>query len=878
MKNKFMKWVAALGLLGAATGAFAGNRTWEAGEWIYDQISTPSNPASGKNKLYTKSGGGVYVLTSGGTETQLVLAGSSPSFVNTTLSGYLATNRRDESSSATLNAMSSASSFVKLTSTVTTINGIAAGIDGQLIVIYNATGSSVTINNQSGSASSANQINTTDGSAITLATKTPQAFMYDAGQSKWVVWGGGGSGGSGSAITSLTTDVVASGPGAAAATIQSNVVSNSKLAQVGAHTYKGNNTGSTANAADVAAASVLADISPLTTKGDTAIFGSSNTRFPVGANGTHPVADSTATLGVRYGLPTGFVNALVNADFEATTFSTGWTTTTGTAAVETSIVSQGGQSFKTTASSQTSKLDQDVTPTFQTNGVNIESGCWVNTTLTNVQVCSRANGSNLSCVAVSPSGNYAYYPVNFPGPSNGTSVGVEVSMTGSGTGSYYADNCYVGPARNLGSGFLASDWTNNLAFTFSGSGTVSNNNVWTRRVGDSMEVRGSVTQGTATSSTFSINLPSGYVIDPSKFSSSSNIQGIGHSIWSLSGSNPVFSSGVGAEIFYDGSTTSGVFLGTLSAGTLIKVAGNNGNASGDNIEFQFTVPILGWTSSQAAYRADITPANWSGYQTVSGGCSTTSTTYSDPSSCTGIALIPLVNRNFGTVTTASSSIPGITFTPPRLGNYLVCATAQLSTTLLATDSVRLTDGTNILNQGKSVTISAAGDASITVCGTEPVTTAGAVTVKLQLAASTSTAAIVNGTAANSSAIDWDLTEKDAPMPAPYLVGAVTSTTTGQEHIERATISGAGACAITSQSGSWISSTSHPGTGRCVLSFAAGEFLAAPSCVATLSNSGASAWWCNNSIEPTTSSAEFYCTTSTPAAADKPFNVMCMGPR
>lgn len=43
----------------------------------------------------------------------------------------------------------------------------------------------------------------------------------------------------GSAITSLTGDVVASGPGAAASTIQANVVSNSKLAQMAQSTIKG---------------------------------------------------------------------------------------------------------------------------------------------------------------------------------------------------------------------------------------------------------------------------------------------------------------------------------------------------------------------------------------------------------------------------------------------------------------------------------------------------------------------------------------------------------------------------------------------------------------------------------------------------------------
>lgn len=56
------------------------------------------------------------------------------------------------------------------------------------------------------------------------------------------------------AINELTGDVVA-GPAtqsqSASSTIQSNVVDNSKLAQMASHTVKGNNTGSTANASDL---------------------------------------------------------------------------------------------------------------------------------------------------------------------------------------------------------------------------------------------------------------------------------------------------------------------------------------------------------------------------------------------------------------------------------------------------------------------------------------------------------------------------------------------------------------------------------------------------------------------------------------------------
>jgi hypothetical protein len=67
---------------------------------------------------------------------------------------------------------------------------------------------------------------------------------------------------SGAAITALTGDVVATGPGSVSATIQSNVVTNAKLAQMPTDTIKGNNTGVTANAADLTGTQVTALLTP----------------------------------------------------------------------------------------------------------------------------------------------------------------------------------------------------------------------------------------------------------------------------------------------------------------------------------------------------------------------------------------------------------------------------------------------------------------------------------------------------------------------------------------------------------------------------------------------------------------------------------------
>lgn len=92
------------------------------------------------------------------------------------------------------------------------------------------------------------------------------------------------------AITALTTDVVA-GPGpTAAATIQPNVVSNAKLAQMAANSIKGNNTGSTANAADLTVAQTNTLLGDILANGTVPFSGNQS----MGSNKLTSVTDPTS--------------------------------------------------------------------------------------------------------------------------------------------------------------------------------------------------------------------------------------------------------------------------------------------------------------------------------------------------------------------------------------------------------------------------------------------------------------------------------------------------------------------------------------------------------------------------------------------------------
>lgn len=79
---------------------------------------------------------------------------------------------------------------------------------------------------------------------------------------------GGGSGGGGGTVTQVnTTGALTGGPITSTGTLDvvANGIDNARLAQMAAHTYKGNNTGGTANALDLTATQLTAELNNFTT-------------------------------------------------------------------------------------------------------------------------------------------------------------------------------------------------------------------------------------------------------------------------------------------------------------------------------------------------------------------------------------------------------------------------------------------------------------------------------------------------------------------------------------------------------------------------------------------------------------------------------------
>jgi hypothetical protein len=260
------------------------------------------------------------------------------------------------------------------------------------------------------------------------------------------------------------------------------------------------------------------------------------------------------------------------------------------------------------------------------------------------------------------------------------------------------------------------------------------------------------------------------------------------------------------------------------------------NDSEANNQLYFSIKCFP-SQSQQAYKPDVVPGSYAGTMVgAGGGWSTSSGQYVDYS----------VASTSNTLTTVATSInmscvadagkgPIIDCTMPRLGNYWVCASGSIgNSSASAGVYARLVDGSGtIINGGVLATVAGTNGVSpFNICGKYNVTSlASTSNFKVQGGASSGTASINQSSA---TPITWTVFELDAPMPAPYLTGSVTSNSPSTGfHSESATfnLSGASTVSITNQSGTWVSSATASST-QITANFPAGEFSAAPTCNVT----------------------------------------------
>lgn len=605
----------------------------------------------------------------------------------------------------------------------------------------------------------------------------------------------------------------------------------------------------------------IADYDPTKIKGldDSSYPSASTSRVQV------PYTQSTTVSGGTL-LETGNGNFLVNPSFEHSTVTTGWTTTTGLTQDGSTVWDLKKSAFVNMSAVATGTViaSQSVTPTETLSGKNIEySISMYASTLgsgdQNVKVCAMQGATEILCEQVNDKyvNRWGTFSVILPGPSSG-SVGLKVVTTASATTLIYLDGAYVGKPRNLGQASSITNKSNSLTFTFTNWGTVSNNNLWWRRVGDQMIVEGTVTPGTTVASVWSLNLPSGYSIDTAKMSAVA--QKVGYMERVGSTSNNFASSAFGPfPLFWDGSSSGSIFYTTSSGSSDFSKANGNSFSSGDKAFISFSIPILGWSSTASAVSMDQTDFGL------------TSFTPSSP------------NSSFGTITSPTCFYSRT--------NELMNISCTMTVGSMLNSEARISIPGGFLIKSTFTGLREVGNASVG--------NTGANTVKvLANAANNSYLTFGIGNASNaslSSALGTAIVSNNtafsftASIPiegwlvsqtAPILVGGVSTSSSGNERVERATMTCASSgSTISNQSGAF-SVSNGGGAGTCTASITSGFYAATPTCSCTLSGSSASGttglFGCSfSSMSSTSLAIERY---RNGAFENGTVNVICVGPR
>lgn len=141
------------------------------------------------------------------------------------------------------------------------------------------------------------------------------------------------------------------------------------------------------------------------------------------------------------------------------------------------------------------------------------------------------------------------------------------------------------------------DWNTTRTFTPDPTpfGTVGNVFFVSRRVGDTMHVRGYWTNGTVTANAAAIAIPLQW--NPSAIPSAGKKFMIGHFTSSDAGGGTAFTSSKGGPIIIDQATQTAVYFSLTGASSIYVLSNGNacsGNSEGVNVEFWY--PVRGWST------------------------------------------------------------------------------------------------------------------------------------------------------------------------------------------------------------------------------------------------------------------------------------------
>ncbi len=223
------------------------------------------------------------------------------------------------------------------------------------------------------------------------------------------------------------------------------------------------------------------------------------------------------------------------------------------------------------------------------------------------------------------------------------------------------DNIIVSPSEYV-FGTPISDWQSYTPTVSAGFGTATNISARYRRIGDSIEIQGSHTNGTVAASLASISLPSGLSLDSAKLSITNTTANPGNMVgnWSASNASGQFGFAVTAP---STSTTLIYFGGNNSVAA--KLTPQNGSAMSDSsvvFAYRFVVPIAGSSSSvQMADSTSTRIVDFSGYVAANQALTANTT-----------------NINLTADKDSHSAWSTNTYTVPVPGDYLITGSTALT--------------------------------------------------------------------------------------------------------------------------------------------------------------------------------------------------------
>lgn len=355
----------------------------------------------------------------------------------------------------------------------------------------------------------------------------------------------------------------------------------------------------------------------------------------------------------------------------------------------------------------------------------------------------------------------------------------------------------------------------------------------------------------------------------------------------------------GSSVYYGGggagSGTSGGTGGVGGGGSANQAGtdglGGGGGGGGSGYEGGDGVVILRFLTppnvGSYVYRPELQAMSWSGYHDASYGNwnFTNTSSFDDPSSNTsnGNDVTELTNTNFGTVTSYVSGarkLPGIVFTPKITGKIDVCATPGPSNAGASGGTFQLVDVTNSNVIAESPVGDSSTNAASPLCGTLSVPNLNPITLAVRGKKGAAGTMLITSYNTTTRMMGWKLSYQSANIPAPVLVGGLTTGSSYAERVEDVKVTSqcsSSPCTISSQSGSWVSSISRSGTGSYTVNINSGVFSSAPSCFVQ-GQDATGVPLCRLSGAETTTSVGIYCADYAGSAVDGGLRVFCKGPR